>query len=267
MKRIISGIVLIIFAILVVVPGGIVTWAACTVVALLGLFEIYRVFGIEKKLAGIAGYILLIVYYCLLRVELSHGLAAWLALTALVFLSLFVVKYQKYNIEQIMAGPFGLFYVGFLMSHLYLLRDMENGLVMLGLVFMASCGCDISAYTFGSLFGKHKLIPKVSPNKSVEGAVAGVLGAIVIAAVYALCCRKWLPYFTNPVVACCLICGIASVFSQFGDLAASAIKRQKGIKDYGNLIPGHGGVMDRMDSIIFTAPVVYYVCLILSKIM
>lgn len=267
MKRVISGIVLIIFAILVVVPGGIVTWAACMAVALLGLFELYRVFGIEKKLAGFAGYILLIICYGMMYADLAHWREAWLTLTILAFLSIFVINYQKYNIEQIMAGPFGLLYVGFLMTHLYLLRNMENGLVMLGLVFIASCGCDISAYVFGSLFGKHKLIPKVSPNKSVEGAVAGVLGAAVLAAVYGVCCRQWLPYFDHPVAACCLICGIASVFSQFGDLAASAIKRQKGIKDYSNLIPGHGGVMDRMDSILFTAPVVYYVFLILSEIL
>ena len=108
------------------------------------------------------------------------------------------------------------------------------------------------------LLGKHKLAPVLSPKKSVEGAVGGVLGAALLGFVFATVFKGFMAEFDNPQLACASACAIAAMISQVGDLAASAIKRNHNIKDYGRLIPGHGGIMDRFDSMIFTAPAIYF---------
>ena len=118
------------------------------------------------------------------------------------------------------------------------------------LVFISSWVCDTCAYFTGKTFGRHKLAPVLSPKKSIEGSVGGVLGSALVGVLYG-----YLFGFMPGYMA--LLCGIAGAISQFGDLFASAIKREHGIKDYGNLIPGHGGIMDRFDSVIITAPIIY----------
>jgi phosphatidate cytidylyltransferase len=119
------------------------------------------------------------------------------------------------------------------------------------LIFLCSWGCDTCAYCVGMLIGKHKMAPVLSPKKSVEGAVGGVAGAALLGALYALATG-------GLVLEYALICAVGALISMVGDLAASAVKRNQNIKDYGTLIPGHGGILDRFDSVIFTAPVIYY---------
>ena len=125
------------------------------------------------------------------------------------------------------------------------------------LIFLCSWGCDTCAYCVGMLIGKHKMAPVLSPKKSVEGAVGGVAGAVLLGVIYAAATK-------GPMAEYALICGVGALISMVGDLAASAIKRNMGIKDYGKLIPGHGGILDRFDSVIFTAPVIYYLTLALT---
>ena len=108
------------------------------------------------------------------------------------------------------------------------------------------------------LLGKHRLAPVLSPKKSIEGAVGGVVGSALLGCIYAYFFGVKMDEVSNPMVACAVACAIAAVISQIGDLAASAIKRNHNVKDYGNLIPGHGGVLDRFDSMIFTAPAIYF---------
>jgi phosphatidate cytidylyltransferase len=132
-------------------------------------------------------------------------------------------------------------------------RYLEGGILTVWLIFVASWGSDTCAYCVGKLIGRHKLPSKLSPNKTIEGCVGGILGAALIGFLFALAFYKdkniWWQF--------ALIGGAGSVISQIGDLAASAIKRNYNIKDYGKLIPGHGGILDRFDSILFTAPLVY----------
>ena len=123
---------------------------------------------------------------------------------------------------------------------------------MIWLVFLSAFGTDIMAYFTGMAIGKHKLCPNLSPKKSVEGAVGGVVGSIVFCGLFG-----WL-VIPDMLTECLIIGALGSVVAQLGDLSASAFKRQMGIKDYGNLIPGHGGILDRFDSVMFTAPLVYY---------
>ena len=108
------------------------------------------------------------------------------------------------------------------------------------------------------LFGRDKLTPVLSPKKTIEGAVGGIIGAAVLGFIYASIFGHRMDEIGNPQAACAAACAIAAVISQIGDLAASAIKRNHNVKDYGHLIPGHGGVLDRFDSVIFTAPAIFF---------
>jgi phosphatidate cytidylyltransferase len=142
---------------------------------------------------------------------------------------------------------------------------MGGALVVL--VFLSAWGNDTCAYCVGVLFGKHKMSPKLSPKKSVEGFIGGVVGAALLGALYTLLYGKITGEAVTGgrVVLFAAICGIGGMISVVGDLAASAIKRQYGIKDYSKLIPGHGGILDRFDSMIMTAPIVYYLVTLFMK--
>lgn len=131
------------------------------------------------------------------------------------------------------------------------------------LVFLSAWGNDTLAYCAGRLFGKHKMSPILSPKKTVEGAVGGVVGAGLLGLLYGMIARNFMTASYNFPLSFAVICAVGGLISIVGDLGASAIKRNYDIKDYSNLIPGHGGILDRFDSIIFTAPIMYYLILYL----
>lgn len=153
---------------------------------------------------------------------------------------------------------FGLFYVPVMLSYLYLVRVMPDGAYLVWLVFFSSWGCDTSAYCVGMLIGKHKMTPVLSPKKTIEGGIGGIVGAGLLGFIYGSIFGTHMQELANPQITCAIACAIAGMISQIGDLAASAIKRNHNIKDYGNLIPGHGGILDRFDSMLFTAPAIYF---------
>ena len=130
----------------------------------------------------------------------------------------------------------------------------EKGVYLVFLIFLCSWGCDTCAYCVGKLIGKHKMSPVLSPKKSVEGAIGGVVGTGLLTGIYAFVIFK----SYTVVIGLVIISMVAAVVSMFGDLTASAIKRFYDIKDYGKLIPGHGGILDRFDSVIIVAPIIYY---------
>ena len=171
----------------------------------------------------------------------------------------YVFTYPKYQAGQIMAAYFGLIYVAVMLSYIYLTRNLPDGKFIVWLIFLCSWGCDTCAYAVGMLIGKHKMAPVLSPKKSVEGGIGGVVGAMLLGLIYAAATG-------GPKLAYAIICGGGALISMVGDLAASAIKRNQGIKDYGKLIPGHGGILDRFDSVIFTAPGIYFLAKIILKL-
>ena len=150
-----------------------------------------------------------------------------------------------------MAAFFGVIYVAVMLSFIYLTRNLPDGKFLVWLIFLCSWGCDTCAYCVGMLIGKHKMAPVLSPKKSIEGAVGGVAGAALLGVIYATATHGKMAEYA-------VICAVGALISMVGDLAASAIKRNQNIKDYGKLIPGHGGILDRFDSVIITAPVIYY---------
>ena len=142
-----------------------------------------------------------------------------------------------------------------------IIRSMENGVFLIWYVIFAAWGTDVFAYVFGKLIGKHKF-SKISPNKTIEGCVGGTLGSMLMTIIYTIIintfCGLNINYLLIGVIGL-----ILSVLSQMGDFAASSIKRFTGIKDYSNLIPGHGGMLDRIDSIIFIAPFAYFLLVLI----
>ena len=132
------------------------------------------------------------------------------------------------------------------------------GRYLVWLIFLCSWGCDTCAYCVGRLFGKHKMAPVLSPKKSIEGAVGGVVGAFLLTMIYCMVFQSQMNLSLPKIVILSGIAAIGGLISMVGDLAASAIKRNVDLKDYGHLIPGHGGILDRFDSVIITAPIIYY---------
>ena len=261
--RLISGIVLVIIAAFLLVEGSTVLYFGSLAISLIGLYELYRVMKIEKSAPGYVGYAAVVAYYWIMGSREQY--VTFLAIVSLMILmTIYVVTFPKYGTEQITVAFFGIFYVGIMFSYLYQVREMPDGKYLVWLILLSSWGCDTFAYCVGKLFGKHKMTPKLSPKKTVEGAVGGIVGAAVLGFLYGTFFKNNMIQVTNPGVISAAACAIAAVISMVGDLAASAIKRNHDIKDYGNLIPGHGGILDRFDSMIFTAPAIYFAVMFLG---
>ncbi|MDO5411564.1 MAG: phosphatidate cytidylyltransferase [Lachnospiraceae bacterium] len=254
-----SGIVLVLLALFFILTGGNILLLGLGTVSLVGLFELYRVMEIHDKLLGYTGYAISIAYYIHLHfaAEDRAQLVFLFILALVLLLAVYVIWFPAYRCEQVMAAFFGIFYVPVMLSYIYQCRVVDGGIFLVWLIFISSWGCDTCAYLAGITMGKHKMAPVLSPKKSVEGAVGGVAGAIILGFLFGTVFRMQIP-LENPPFVCAAVCGIGSLISMIGDLAASAIKRDHEVKDYGTLIPGHGGILDRFDSVIFTAPVIYY---------
>lgn len=254
--RLLSGIALVVILLATGILGGNILWGFCFAISMIGLFEFYRVFKIEKSL-GIIGYMFSAGYYlALLFYQGNVNGALFMAIELMAAAGIYVLKYPKYNTEQVFASILGVLYLPLMLSYIYQIRIAEDGLFAIWLIFLCSWGCDTCAYCVGVLFGKHKLAPVLSPKKSIEGAIGGVVGAALLGCIYGAVVSRHL-VMNNAPLYFAIICAVGAVISQFGDLIASGIKRQHGIKDYGKLIPGHGGILDRFDSVIFTAPMIY----------
>lgn len=189
-----------------------------------------------------------------------------LLVTFFLLMAVYVFRYPHYEAKEIGWTVFSWVYGVLPLSCIYLIREIELndlGRYLVWLVLLSSWGCDTFAYCAGRLFGKHKMAPILSPKKTVEGAIGGLVGAALLGYLYGLWVYSRIPDTGNLAIMFAVVCFCGGLLSMVGDLAASAIKRNANLKDYGKLIPGHGGVMDRFDSVIFTAPVIYCVISIL----
>ena len=226
--RLISGILLVLAAIFLFFTGGAPLVVVMGILSLIGMFELYRVLKMEKHPVATASYVASVLYYVLVYFELEQWTVALGILLLIISMILCVVKFPQYSIEEAAFGVFGFLYVS-----------------------------DTCAYVAGRLIGKHHF-SKLSPKKTIEGCIGGVAGSGLIAFFYACFFPHTDMFIWDHRVVLVMIAMVCAVISQFGDLSASAIKRKFDVKDYGKLIPGHGGVLDRFDSVIFVAPFVYY---------
>lgn len=253
--RTVSGVILILIALIVIIRGSWLLYAVCFVLSMIGLYEFYRALGVHQKggvtgleVAGTAGAVL---YYLSVIPESAKSELMSIVAGLILVLSVYVFTFPKYEVGQVLAAFTGIVYVAVMLSFVYRTRMIDDGNYLVWLIFISSWGCDTCAYCFGRLFGKHHMTPVLSPHKTVEGAIGGVAGAAVLGLLYGL-------FLGEEAGAYTAISAAGALISMIGDLSASAIKRNAGIKDYGTLIPGHGGVLDRFDSVIFTAPVIYF---------
>jgi len=267
--RVISGIVLVILALAIILTGGYFLAAVLLFLAFTAFRELTKACKLsdaDGQMNGleIIGYVGIAAYY-LLVVFAEQKMYLLLALIVILvaYMFLYVFTFPKYRAEQIMCSFFCVAYAPVMLSFIYLVRDMEYGVYLVWMIFISSWVCDTCAYFSGVLLGKHKLAPILSPKKSIEGAVGGILGSMIVGALYAHFIVEAVISEQTVLWILVLISGVGAVVSQVGDLAASAIKRNHDIKDYGKLIPGHGGVMDRFDSVIFTAPMIYFLAFLL----
>lgn len=202
------------------------------------------------------------------RLSTGDAILALIVAFILIILAIYVITYPKYSIRQVMALIFIMIYAPLMISFIYRVRVEDGnsiyGMIMAFLVIITASGSDMSAYFVGVNLGRHKLAPVLSPKKSVEGAVGGVVGAALLNTVFALALCAFDVLELRYIWIFALIGAIGSIISQIGDLAASAIKRSFDIKDYGNIIPGHGGAMDRLDSILVVAPIIYLMITLLA---
>jgi phosphatidate cytidylyltransferase len=253
-KRVLTSIVLIpiLYVIVWKLPPLYFT-GLVAVAAGIGQYEFYRLAagrGI-KPLArvGIALGVLLVLIF--------PGMNGIVYMTLCLFLialtRLFLPRPTEGALEDIAATFLGIFYVAMLFGFQLAIYREVDGKRWLALLYLLIWSSDIGAYYIGTSLGKHKLYPKISPKKSVEGLIGGMLAA----AGAALLCRAWFLPGIDVLEAAILGLVLAAV-GTLGDLVESLFKRDAGVKDSGNLIPGHGGILDRMDSMLFAAPVLYY---------
>lgn len=262
-QRVISGAVLVVILAAVLYLGGAVTCVFMAAVSLIGNMELLRVYGVNKKLPGFVCYIATIVYYLAVYLDYEALVLPMAVIYLLLLLAVYVLTFPAYSDRQITAAFMDLFYVSVMLSYVYLIRNMEHGIVLVLLIFVSSWINDTCAYFTGRALGKHKMAPVLSPKKSVEGLVGGIVGAGVFGAVFGVLFNAYVEQMNFAPLLFAVIGAVGAVPAVIGDLAASAIKRNNDIKDYGRLIPGHGGILDRFDSIIFTAPIVYYLLIYL----
>ncbi len=257
LTRIIAALVLVPLFIFIAI-GGIPLYVVEAGILLIALQEFYKAFNSKniKPISGIGyifvGYLLLKNIYDL-NIEYTH-----IVIFALFVYSIIYLLRLKNDILDIAITFFGIFYVAISLDFIVLtINSVELGNIYVWVIFIIAFMTDTFAYFTGYLFGKHKLIPKVSPKKTIEGSIGGILGSTLGCVLFG--------YVFNLNIIIMLIMGsIGSIVAQFGDLFASSIKRYVGIKDYGKLIPGHGGILDRFDSVILVAPFVYYIIVLLN---
>ena len=270
LTRLISGILLLTFTFVTMFFGGQLLLVTLFMISLIGLYELYKVMKFEATPLAYVGYLGAFIWY--LNIDTKPNAILDIKVPELMIFSIvvvaalliFVVKYPKYSANQLFSTIFGIFYIPVMISFIFKTREtIAFGQWLAWMVYVSSWGSDTCAYAVGRLFGKHKLAPDLSPKKSVEGSIGGIIGSALIGVIFGLIMSNFTGKSENLIIIFAVIGGLGSVISQIGDLAASGIKRNYDIKDYGHLIPGHGGILDRYDSIIITAPIVYFLSLYL----
>ena len=270
--RIISGLIMAPLLI-VLYLGGWFLWAAALLIAIMGLQEFYKGWNnLDVHPSKEIGYIMtVLLFVTAIPFGGSEGRTVPQFYENMVFICIWMFiavaagmiygwKIDKRGTYDALATVTGLVYIPFFTYHMVLI-DMTEYSLFIWIVVIAAFGSDIFAYFTGYFLGKHKMAPNLSPKKTIEGAVGGLIGSSLLSGLFGY-------IFMRDMALVCLVPGlVGGAAGMAGDLTASMFKRKMGIKDYGTLIPGHGGIMDRFDSVIFVAPVVYYAICALTGIL
>ncbi|MBP5472165.1 MAG: phosphatidate cytidylyltransferase [Lachnospiraceae bacterium] len=271
-KRLLSGIVLIFGLGFSFAIGGYLLSAVLMIISLIGYCELVKALCSETERRELNGpdniaFASIILYY--LSVTFTDD-RTFLILVIGGFMLLelvwFVLRFPKYSSDRVVRTVFSVIYCPVMLSFIYMIRELEGREFLIWIVLITSWGCDTLAYCSGMLFGRHHPFGQLSPKKSTEGCIGGIIGSAVIGLLFGIFyVKRFLPV---PYVEwrLALICGVGALMGMVGDLAASGIKRNNNIKDFGKLIPGHGGIMDRFDSMILCAPAAYILTYLLITV-
>lgn len=274
--RIITGVSCALFAVMLVVFTGLgyqgTLSIPISIIGAIAAYEIMRVSRCKNKVLTAASMIMAVAY----PIFVDFNLQQYIPVPASVILTVYIIGllavmlkfYEKTKFEHVALSIFGSLIIPASLSTIFTVRNLcvdypesfqrSHSVFLILFAMFSAWISDTFAYFVGRKFGKHKLAPKISPKKSVEGAVGGVLGNVVVCVIAFIICDRfffamdtiklWMVIVASPVV---------SALGMMGDLSASVIKRNFGEKDFGNLFPGHGGVLDRVDSFLVTMPVTY----------
>lgn len=253
MKRFISALVWAPLLLGLSYLGGVYTAVLVSILTIMALLEFLN---IVKHLGIKVWYILTIGFTFLWLLNMFIGNKEWMMPILICWLiitfSRLAMQYPEVNLEEASYNLLGIIYPVVFYSYLYLLRQLPQGVVWTFFTFFLVWSTDTFAYLIGKGFGHYPLAPKVSPNKTIEGSIGGLLGCFIVGLIFWF----WMGEFS--FLHTIIISLIVGVVGQIGDLFESSLKRSAGIKDSGSLIPGHGGILDRSDSLIFVLPLIYY---------
>lgn len=261
LKRITSALigfplVLVIF----LLANNLVMDIAVAILSMICVYEYSRCFR-ETKKANPSSWLMylvsaLIIIESLVSKDNVKGIMISVIPVSILILAVeLILSKGRKNIIDIVVTVFGICYLPMMLSFLSFIRNIENGKILIWYPIIAAWGSDICAYAIGKYFGKHKFT-EISPKKTIEGCLAGIIGATVIGIIYTLVVNNIFALEINCTIVVFVI-AILAIIGQIGDLTASSIKRYCGIKDFGEIIPGHGGMLDRFDSVIFIIPFAY----------
>lgn len=240
-----------------------ITGIGIVIISIICMFEYFSVIKKIAKPIEWVGYLacILVIAPAIFNGDLIFKIL--LLSIPIILLLLFlqvVITDMKYTFKDVSYTFMGIIYIPFFLMFIELVRCMDNGKILLGYILTISWATDIFAYLIGRNFGKIYFC-KISPKKTIEGLIAGIIGSIVCSLIYTVIVRElWQVNYSYIYVL--IIAGMLSIISQIGDLVASTIKRLANTKDYGNLLPGHGGMLDRIDSMLFLTPFVYIIFLL-----
>jgi phosphatidate cytidylyltransferase len=253
-KREISAIIGIPLLLFFTISGGIIFKISVIFITAVALYEYVNAYKntAHRAILFVIGFGFVLYYWFIIMNSLKYALPI-IFLISIISMATPIFN-SKYNVVSSAISITGFIYIVCFFSLVILIRDSDHGKALIWLVFIIAWCSDTFAYYIGKNLGKHKLCPLVSPKKTIEGYIGGIFGSIVGVLVWG---------YLNVNINFCwyqliALAACGSAIAQIGDLSASLIKRYIGLKDYGNIMPGHGGILDRFDSILFVAPVVYY---------
>lgn len=276
-ERVIYGTLGFAAAVAVILQGSVALSIAVFALVVMALFEMYKSTGLLKKYKSLtavgfmfAAAAMIFLLTAAIQDRINYSVFSKGVLQAMLAFGFVLMLFMIFMHETVRFSTVSMLfletvYITVTFAHIILISGEKNGAFTVWLVFFGAWGADTFAYFAGKTFGRHKLIEKVSPKKTVEGALGGVLGSVLVYILYGVILAKngvGINYINLAVTGV-----LAAVISQVGDLIMSCIKRENHIKDYGDIIPGHGGILDRFDSVLTVAPLIFYLNIYLPSIL
>lgn len=253
-----ASIILPIFLLIMFSKNNIILFCFINLISILGLHEYYKSFHLDKGFYTI-GMLLSLTYNLLVSSSISNSFITFMLISSFIVISLALFKYNTNSLSNVIITISGILYVPFLFSFVWLIYSSSNtGYLLAWFIFVISWSTDTCACLIGSYMGKRRITPVLSPKKSLEGFLGGTICTTTITLLLGCFFNLHFNISNNNFLLFFIVAGlIGSITSQIGDLTASAVKRLNNIKDFGAIFPGHGGILDRFDSVLFVAPTVY----------